>query len=83
MALALAPAAFGATTTTTPLPNVLTGPAKQLAPTPRATSEEVIQTFLDWPKVHAWLERYPPSPRTQATFKNGTWTVDVWSGRAG
>jgi hypothetical protein len=33
--------------------------------------------------VHAWLQRYPPDPQTNATFKQGTWTVDVWSGKAG
>jgi hypothetical protein len=85
VALALAPAALGATgTTTTPLPNVLTGPAGgQLSPEPRATEQEIVQTFLDYPKVHAWLQRYPANPQTNATFKQGTWTVNVWSGKAG
>ena len=34
-------------------------------------------------KVAKWLDRYPPRPTTDATFKDGTWTVNVWSGRAG
>jgi hypothetical protein len=85
VARARAPAALGATgTTTTPLPNVLTGPAGgQLAPEPRATEQEIVQTFLAYPKVHAWLQRYPANPQTNATFKQGTWTVNVWSGKAG
>jgi hypothetical protein len=39
--------------------------------------------FLEYPKVADWLKRYPPRPQTQATFKQGTWTVNVWSGKAG
>ena len=30
-----------------------------------------------------WLERYPPKPTTDATYGQGVWTVNVWSGRAG
>jgi hypothetical protein len=33
--------------------------------------------------VAAWLERYPANPTTDATFADGTWTVNVWSGQAG
>jgi hypothetical protein len=33
--------------------------------------------------VHAWLARYPPKPVTDATYAQGSWTVNVWSGRAG
>jgi hypothetical protein len=43
----------------------------------------VIDRFLADPKVHDWLERYPPNPQTDATFANGSWTVHVWSGKAG
>ena len=41
--------------------------------------------FLRVPKVARWLERYPPDPATDATFdrEQRTWTVHVWSGRAG
>ena len=39
--------------------------------------------FLRYPKVAQWLERYPPNPVTEATFKDGQWTVDVFSGQAG
>ena len=30
-----------------------------------------------------WLARYPPHPTTQASLKDGKWTVNVWSGKAG
>jgi len=55
------------------------------AATPRLTEAEVVRTFLAVPKVADWLERYPPSPTTDASFDraSGTWTVHVWSGRAG
>jgi hypothetical protein len=33
--------------------------------------------------VRDWLSRYPPKPTTDATFKDGVWTVNVWSGAAG
>jgi hypothetical protein len=52
---------------------------------PRLTEREVVQTFLKVPKVADWLARYPPHPSTDATFDRDprTWTVYVWSGRAG
>lgn len=39
--------------------------------------------FAGFPKVASWLKRYPPNPQTEATYANGTWTVDMWSGKAG
>ena len=41
--------------------------------------------FLAEPKVAGWLERYPPDPATDASFDEAkrTWTVRVWSGKAG
>jgi hypothetical protein len=42
-----------------------------------------IARFLADRKVRDWLARYPPKPTTDATFKEGTWTVNVWSGKAG
>ncbi len=45
--------------------------------------QEVIARFLADKKVHAWLERYPPKPVTDATYAQGQWTVNVWSGKAG
>ena len=43
----------------------------------------MIDRFLADPKVRDWLKRYPPKPQTQATFAQGVWTVNVWSGKAG
>jgi hypothetical protein len=43
----------------------------------------VTAVFLRYPKVAGWLERYPPNPTTDATYKDGQWTVNVFSGRAG
>ena len=77
LALALVPAARAGTSTTVPTPQV---PA---AESQRSTSGEVIQNFLAYPKVAAWLKRYPPNPVTEATFAQGVWTVGVWSGKAG
>jgi hypothetical protein len=66
-------------TVTTPLsPGVLAGTSKALS-----TKQQVISVFLDYPKVAQWLKRYPPNPTTDATFKDGVWTVHVWSGAAG
>src|SRR5262245_22020118 len=55
------------------------------AAAPRLTEAKVVRTFLAVPKVADWLERYPPNPITDASFDrdSGTWTVHVWSGRAG
>ena len=52
---------------------------------PRLTEDDAVERFLDHPKVERWLERYPPSRSTDATFDgdDGTWTVHVWSGKAG
>ena len=54
-------------------------------PDPRLNEDDAVERFLGHPKVERWLERYPPSPSTDATFDrdDGTWTVHVWSGRAG
>jgi hypothetical protein len=52
---------------------------------PRLTEDSVVSTFLEVPKVADWLDRYPPHPATDATFDRDTrtWTVYVWSGKAG
>jgi hypothetical protein len=52
-------------------------------PQPVRSKSEVIDRFLADPKVHAWLERYPPSPQTEATYADGSWNVNVFSGKAG
>ena len=79
------PSAFGATTTTTTTPTATLGqaplPATETAP--RSTREQVIALFLEDDKVKDWLKRYPPHPTTDATYSQGQWTVNVWSGKAG
>jgi hypothetical protein len=65
------------------------GTPKKLAPTaqppsPRLAKAEVTRIFLQHDKVADWLGRYPRTNRTtETTYKNGTWTVSVWWGRAG
>jgi hypothetical protein len=80
-ALALAPAALATTSTSVPNPLAPTAP-KQIEPA-KATKEQVIRVFLGDASVHRWLERYPKSPQTDATYADGAWTVNVWSGKAG
>ncbi len=54
--------------------------------TPRLTEAKATALFLRVPKVAHWLRHYPRRGRvTTATFdpKTGSWTVGVWSGKAG
>jgi hypothetical protein len=80
--LVLAPAGHAATRTTTTLPTAESGTPLAVEKA-RSTARQTTALFLSSPKVHAWLERYPPHPQTQASYAQGTWTVQVWSGRAG
>jgi hypothetical protein len=50
---------------------------------PRLTKAQAIQIFVAYDKVADWLTRYPANPTTDATYANGSWTVNVWSGKAG
>jgi hypothetical protein len=81
LAVALVPAARAATTTTVTNPVTTTTPLAQSKP--RITTNQAIRIFLADDKVADWLKRYPPHPDTSATFKDGVWTVNVFSGRAG
>ena len=73
---------------TVPAP-LATGPVAPPAATqpaePRLSEDAAVETFLEHPKVARWLERYPPEPTTDASFDadDATWTVHVWSGKAG
>ena len=69
-ALALAPAGLA---DTNPL-----APAKPGKPL--STQSQVTRVFRDYPKVAGWLKRYPPGATTTATFSQGIWTVNIWSG---
>ncbi|MGH3002277.1 MAG: hypothetical protein ACRDM1_06405, partial [Gaiellaceae bacterium] len=84
LALVLAaPAAHAAMTTTATVPNPLTTTSPLAQTVPHSTKNEAIARFLADGKVAAWLKRYPRHPTTDATFKQGSWTVNVWSGAAG
>jgi len=52
---------------------------------PALSEKEALAAFLAVPKVARWLDRYPPAPQTDATLdrRTRTWTVRVWSGKAG
>ncbi len=79
VALALVPAALADTS----VPNPLTMTSALAQTAPRTTKNQAIRLFLANDKVADWLERYPSNPTTDATFEDGIWTVNVWSGRAG
>ena len=87
LGLALVPAAYATTTTPPQQTSTVTNPLTATSPlaTAKARSNEaqVTAIFLDYPKVADWLKRYPPKPTTDATFKQGVWTVNVFDGRAG
>ena len=52
---------------------------------PALREQKAVDTFLAFPKVARWLDRYPPDPQTDASLdrRTRTWTVRVWSGEAG
>jgi hypothetical protein len=52
-------------------------------PQTRLTSAAATGIFLRNHKVASWLHRYPSKVGTSATFANGSWTVNVFSGKAG
>jgi hypothetical protein len=83
VALALTPAAHAATTTTTTVSNPLTQTSPVSPDKPRLKAAQATTFFLADGKVHAWLERYPPKPQTQADYSQGVWTIHVFSGKAG
>jgi hypothetical protein len=80
LALALVPAARAGTTAT---PTISTPQLPATQTTPRTTKRQAIELFLADDKVADWLARYPPHPQTDATFAQGVWTANVWSGKAG
>ncbi len=84
---ALATAAGAATKPSTTYGFTVTKPLTQqpvpATGTPRLTDSEAEKIFLIRPKVASWLRRYPPRPAMDASYKDGTWTVNVFSGKAG
>ena len=86
LGLALVPAASATTTPpqqTSTVTNPLTATSPLATAKARSNEAQVIAIFLDYPKVAHWLKRYPPKPTTGATYKQGVWTVNVFSGLAG
>jgi hypothetical protein len=76
-------AVHGAAAGTTSVANPLTTTTSLAQTKSRLPEREVIARFLADQKVHDWLSRYPARPTTEATFAQGIWTVQVFSGRAG
>ena len=88
LAALCSPVALAAEPATAATGTTSTNPLEQpFAPEggPGNSEREVVATFLAYPKVARWLDRYPADPTTDATFDEATrrWTVKVWSGRAG
>ena len=85
--LAVAPAAAAAPGPTAPVydrfGHIVQTPLAPLPDAPRLSKERGTNLFLADPKVAGWVGRYPPKPTTEATFEDGSWTVKVWSGKAG
>src|SRR5919206_1642699 len=89
VALVLAPAAMAATTTPTAPIYDSKGRLVQTPYAPpnaaRLTKAKASDIFLDDHKVAQWLKHYPRVVTYDASYspKDKTWTVHVWSGRAG
>ncbi len=89
LALIAVPAASAATSVPlTQTHGAATGVEKPFSPSSGdgvLTEKQVVARFVAHPKVARWLSRYPAHPTTDATFDAAahTWTVRVWSGKAG
>jgi len=89
VALFLAPAAMAATTTPTAPVYDAKGRLVQTPYAPpnaaRLTKKKASDIFLHDHKVAAWLKHYPRVVTYDANYtpKDRSWTVHVWSGRAG
>jgi hypothetical protein len=59
---------------------LLLAPSAAGALGPRLTKKRATAIFLANPKIADWLKHYPQETRTtEATFKNGGWTIKVWT----
>src|SRR5919202_4347793 len=89
VALVLAPAAMAATTTPTAPVYDSKGRLVQTPYAPpnsaRLTKKKASDIFLHDHKVSEWLKHYPRVVTYDATYspKDRSWTVHVWSGKAG
>ena len=52
---------------------------------PQLDEDEAVSAALENTKITRWLDRYPPDPTTDASFRkeSRTWVVKAWSGEAG
>jgi hypothetical protein len=93
-ALALAPAALGATASTTTPTSPVYDFRGRLIQTPyappvkhaRLTGQQALAAFVADKKVHNWLARYPKTGRsTETTYHKdrSSWDVSIWWGKAG
>jgi hypothetical protein len=89
VALVLVPAAFAAEPTAPVFDgkgNLVETPFIPKPEPARLTEARALRTFLDYPKVRDWLDRYPKTGRTtQAELddEQRSWRVKVWWGEAG
>src|SRR5215212_7824186 len=59
---------------------LLVAPAASAAAKPKLTKARATAIFVADAKIADWLKHYPPRTRTtEATFKDGTWTIKVWT----
>src|ERR687885_935573 len=59
---------------------LLLAPAATAAAKPKLTKAKATAILVADPKVADWLRHYPPKTRTtEATFKDGAWTVKIWT----
>src|ERR687885_3042534 len=59
---------------------LLLAPAATAAAKPKLTKAKATAILVADPKVADWLKHYPPKTRTtEATYKDGSWTVKVWT----
>ena len=89
-AFALAPAATAATTPTAPVfdgkGRLVQTPFAPASSAAHLTKRHVLAVFEAYPKVAAWLDRYPARGIVdEETYDSKTvsWTVKLWSGKAG
>ncbi len=89
-ALAVAPAAAGATTPTGPVydgkGHLVQTPFVPAPTAPQLSQARVLQAFERYPKVADWLARYPTKGLVdEETFdpKSASWTVKIWWKQAG
>jgi hypothetical protein len=59
---------------------LLLAPAAAAAAKHKLTKAKATAIFVADPKTADWLKHYPPKTRTtEATFKDGAWTVKIWT----